>query len=419
MISSWLQKNIAALKRLAHIFHISTNLNCQVIDDMGRYVYQAGVEVPFCDYFKLLTEEMCPCETAHLNACKQSEKLGESYVFFCPGGLGKFAMAIATQGIFRGGIIAGPLQMNVPDIYLVDRLIKSYGIPMNSKGVLQANFKMVPLVDHYRVHCLAELLQIMVKDLIDEEKYEIKKKTEFYIEQRIIGENIQEIKEKNQTTYPIELEKELSDKIRHGDCKGAKSVLNELLGFILFQFIGNRTAVITMLLELLVVMSRAAVEGGAKYEEIVLFNTKFYEDVYKSTNIEEICLWMVQALERLTEMVFTFDDSQVENRNLIRKALLYIRENYNKEITLEDVANHVKLSLTYFCRLFRKETKRNFSDYINWVRVEESKKLLMDVSYSLTEVALLSGFSDQSYFSKVFKRYENQTPGQFRKFYQG
>ncbi|MBC7960385.1 MAG: PocR ligand-binding domain-containing protein [Vallitaleaceae bacterium] len=419
MSSKWLTQNMETIEKHMHIFHMTTELSCILIDEQGKTISQEGVSAPFCTQFQQLTTEKCPCDGSHLYASKQSETLGEAYVFFCPGGLVKFTMAIVTQNVFRGAIIAGPVQMNVPDLYVVDHLIKSFNLPINNKGALQSYFKMVPMVDHNRVRHLAELLQIMIRDLVGDEKYEFKKKRDFYQEQRILSENIQEIKEQKNPTYPIELERELSDKVRHGDSKGAKAILNDLLGYILFKYKGNRTIVISMMIELLVVMSRAAVEGGARYEEIVASNTKFYEDAYKTTNIDEICVWMVQALEKFTELVFTFEDANVENRNLIRKALLYIHEHYQKEITLEEVADHVKLSETYFSRLFSKEIKRNFTEYVNLIRIGESKKLLLDLSYSLCDIAILTGFSDQSYFSKVFKKHEGLSPGMYRKTHQG
>lgn len=419
MSNKWLTQYMIALQRQMNIFHSTTELNCILIDDQGVTVAQAGNAAPFCTQFQKMTAEKCPCDQAHLYASKQSATLGETYVFFCPGGLVKFTMAITTQNVFRGAIIAGPLQMEVPDLYVVDHLIKSYNLSLQHKSILQSYFKIIPMIEPNRVQHLCELLQIMVRDIIGDEKYEINKKKEFYHEQRILSENIQEIKEQENPTYPIELERELADRVRRGNASGAKSILNELLGYILFKYKGNRTVVVSMMIELLVVMSRAAVEGGAKYEEIVASNTKFYEAAYKTTNIEEICVWMMQLLDKFTQFVFTYEDETLDNPNIIRKALLYIRENYQKEITLESVSEHVNLSATYFSRLFSKETTKNFTEYINGIRVEESKKLLLDDQYTLCDVAILSGFNDQSYYSKVFKKYEGMTPGMYRKSHHG
>ncbi len=56
-----------------------------------------------------------------------------------------------------------------------------------------------------------------------------------------------------------------------------------------------------------------------------------------------------------------------------------------------------------------------FSEYLNTVRIEESKKYLLDLNYSISDIAVMMGFSDQSYYTKVFKIYENISPGKYRK----
>ena len=59
-------------------------------------------------------------------------------------------------------------------------------------------------------------------------------------------------------------------------------------------------------------------------------------------------------------------------------------------------------------------TGSTFKEYLSMVRVEESKRLLANTDYSLIDIAVATGFQDQSYFSKVFKRYTGLTPGQYR-----
>ena len=83
-------------------------------------------------------------------------------------------------------------------------------------------------------------------------------------------------------------------------------------------------------------------------------------------------------------------------------------------MTLESVAAHVHLNPSYFSTMFRQATGSTFKEYLSMVRVEESKRLLANTDYSLIDIAVATGFQDQSYFSKVFKRYTGLTPGQYR-----
>lgn len=408
------------IKKNMELFYKITEINCMLINDTGDMIFHEGELFNYCTKFMELTGENSPCSGAHLYASKQSESLGESYIFFCPGGLVHITSAIVIGNVFRGAIVAGPVQMNITDPYVIDNLIKVYNIPISARGILQSYYKITPIIAPEKVRYIANLLHILTKDIVGDQKYELKKKKDFYMEQKIINENIQEIKEEeniSEKTYPIELERELSGKVRRGDLEGAKAILNEILGYILFKHSGNNDMVISYIIELVVVMSRAAVEGGGNFEEIFAQNIKFYQTAFSTQSMEELCVWIIGVLEKFTELAFKLNKDNVESTHVIKKALQYINQHFDTNISLDEVAKHVNLSPTYFSRFFSKETNMKFSEYLNMVRIEESKKYLLDLNYSISDIAVMMGFSDQSYYTKVFKTFENISPGKYRKMY--
>ena len=93
----------------------------------------------------------------------------------------------------------------------------------------------------------------------------------------------------------------------------------------------------------------------------------------------------------------------------------YIEAHYmQNDLTLNCVAHEVGLSPTYFSSLFKKETGKCFSDYLNHVRIEQAKRLLCCTSKMIYEIAFEVGFQDYRYFSQIFKKYTGQTPRQFK-----
>ena len=94
--------------------------------------------------------------------------------------------------------------------------------------------------------------------------------------------------------------------------------------------------------------------------------------------------------------------------------MLYISEKFNTPLTLEDVSAYVHLHPSYFSTVFKNSTGLSFKEYLNKVRIEESKILLLNTDFSIIDIAIAVGFEDQSYFSKVFKKYTGTTPKQFR-----
>lgn len=107
---------------------------------------------------------------------------------------------------------------------------------------------------------------------------------------------------------------------------------------------------------------------------------------------------------------------ECRNTDYVFKAREYIQRNYcNAECNVQSVADSVKIDRTYLYRLFKKETGMSIIEYINERRVTEAKLMLMDADLPVSSVAQSVGFSDQMYFSRVFKRLTGKTPSEFRK----
>ena len=98
----------------------------------------------------------------------------------------------------------------------------------------------------------------------------------------------------------------------------------------------------------------------------------------------------------------------------VRRALQYIAAHFAAPLTLEAVAREISVSPNYLSMLFHKTVGLTFRERLCRVRVEESKRLLLNSKYSLKEIAVAVGFTDQSYFTKVFKHLTGLSPGKFR-----
>lgn len=123
-------------------------------------------------------------------------------------------------------------------------------------------------------------------------------------------------------------------------------------------------------------------------------------------------MWISGALHRF--LGYSFDFSSVKHSDTVYKVVEYIRRNYFRKISLDDIAQHVHFSKTYLSRIFKEDTGENISSYINKVRVDRARLLLADPDLSLVDVAAITGFEDQSYFTKVFKAVTGQTPKKYK-----
>lgn len=99
---------------------------------------------------------------------------------------------------------------------------------------------------------------------------------------------------------------------------------------------------------------------------------------------------------------------------LIENILEYIDENYNKTLTLDIIAREFLISSGHLCRLFKEKIGINFIAYVNLIRIEKVKHLLLTTNLKIYEVANLCGYTDFNYFSKIFKKNTGITPLYFR-----
>lgn len=110
----------------------------------------------------------------------------------------------------------------------------------------------------------------------------------------------------------------------------------------------------------------------------------------------------------------TVNESE-ELKRRIYDSMLYIQRHYNEDISAEECAKNVSLSLYYFSRSFKTIAGRSFKKYLNFVRITHAKQLLASTDKPITEIATECGFNSVSHFIVTYKELENTTPLAYRK----
>ncbi len=99
---------------------------------------------------------------------------------------------------------------------------------------------------------------------------------------------------------------------------------------------------------------------------------------------------------------------------IVRRALSYIEERYDKKLRLTRVAAHCYVSHWYLSKLLNKALDKNFCEIINELRIDKAKELLGEPRLTVADISETIGFSDSAHFSKVFKRYEGVSISEYR-----
>lgn len=200
--------------------------------------------------------------------------------------------------------------------------------------------------------------------------------------------------------------------IRRGDRGEARRLINLVLVHIYSAGEERSDLLKGLLLELVVMMSRAAIEAGGGQSEVLGMNFRFLTRLADVEDDEDLALWLRDTLERLISTIQAQEDFTPPL--LVTKAMNYLRRNISNDITRDEVARHAGISPSHFSRLLKERTGRSFTELVRQCRVDLACELLREPEMSLAEIADACGFCDQSYFTRVFNETKGQTPGQFR-----
>ncbi|HUL51614.1 MAG TPA: helix-turn-helix domain-containing protein [Candidatus Nitrosotalea sp.] len=161
--------------------------------------------------------------------------------------------------------------------------------------------------------------------------------------------------------------------------------------------------------------ARLAVEWGIDVEPRKL-RAAYFGTRILSTREQEAIIKLLTIFAQHLSMVSNQILVQQANAEppVITRAKEYIAQHQTEDISLSQVAKAVNTSTFYFCKLFKKHTGINFTDYLSRVRIERAKNLLLNRNLRVSEIAYEVGFQSLTHFNRVFKRILGQAPTEYR-----
>lgn len=393
----------------------STGLGCSVLSVNGEILHEVGYGCGRCEICTVAGIDRTNCIQAHAYGMSEAERFGGKYIYFCPMGLSCFVSPIVGQIGSAAKVTVGPFRMIDQEDYIAYDLQECRGMSRNAIDELLPVLNKIPYISPGRVNSLSILLFMAVGFMnnVSATNRMLENQGSEYVQGQI-SDYIWKLKSGEELPqYPFETERALLSSIAESDKPQAQKLLNELLGHILFSSGGDFARIKTRIYELLVMLSRAAVDAGASPEYAFQLTHEFFTRSQTIHNIETLCFSLTKITNQFIDGIFSVTD--VKNVDVIHKAIQYMRRNFSKKVSLDAVAQMVDLSPSYFSKIFKKEVGCNFNTYMNIVRIEKSMKLLLYEDLKLVNIATVVGFEDQSYFTKVFKRMTGISPHHFRK----
>ncbi len=328
-----------------------------------------------------------------LYGCNEARRWNGRYVYYCPIGLVYSAVNVpeTEYTILIGPVIMGELPDTLPDL---------------PETVSREDISALHICSAQMLSHMTSLLEMAVFGLRyrpDAAAYDSNTIAEPGARQR-----------SSYTGFPLmeKLAGELIDAVDRSDKPKAREIINRLLRYVYAphpdQLPLIRSRAVQLLYMLCDISSRR--EG---MEAICDACRKIYIPTLESiVSLEVLDETLNQALHSF--IGYSFDFVQVDHSNTVYRVMEYIKSNFGRKITLEQIAACACLSSSHISGLFKKETGITISAYITHVRIEKSKLLLREPKLTIAEVASMCGFEDQSYFTRVFKSQTGISPRKYR-----
>lgn len=216
--------------------------------------------------------------------------------------------------------------------------------------------------------------------------------------------------------YPVDTEHRLFAAVEGGNVQEAAAQANRFFDWMVDNYADSVMDIKLKALEFVLWAEHIGYEsGGAVYQ--FRSRTDYLKTINEMDNYETLRSWFLTRLNTVCSNIA--NKKEESSANTIAKAMEYIKGNYQKELSLDEVSKEVNISPYYFSKLFKEESGVNFVEYVTSLRMDRAKELLLQSDKSMKEICAEIGYADPNYFSRTFKKNVGLTPTEFKEKHSG
>lgn len=212
--------------------------------------------------------------------------------------------------------------------------------------------------------------------------------------------------------YDKKIEEELLTSIKAQNLEKSKSILekftNDLMAathsivfikYVYFQVVSH--------------MIHALADFGIQFDDTGISGPRIFSAIENAETLQDLQQYVMELIGVGISLLSALKKRQ--HTDLVKKTTLFLKDNYNKDLSLEDIAGMVFLSPRYLSSLFKAETGMTPFDYITKLRMEAATRLLSVKDYKIQDIAQAIGYNNVQSFIRVFKNSFNMTPVEYRR----
>lgn len=411
---SYIGLEAGKLRQLAADFRATTGFPVAAVDREGRETWSLGA-CPLCARIPRSRIRAAACRSHRKRSVEEAYRWGEPCISFCPLGLVTFAAPLARDRHITGGLVSGfcVFPAMVPDIReeVRDRL-RRLGVKPGPGPRSRLSF---PAVSTEALRRAAWQLFDAVAAGGFSDPETISESREKSIQQFTIAGYLEEARGGGEdlVTSLVRMQSQIVDRVVLGDLPGSREIINRFLGVIFLESGMNFDMLKVRLLELIVIISRAAMEKGISAEGLLGPRYSYLTAINAAAGFDDLFWRVTKALENFTRAVS--EERGRGARAHVARMKEFLSRRFASKVTAREVADAAGLSVSRALHLFRRETGIPLWSHVARLRVDYARYLLRNTERSMADIAAECGFFDQSHFARTFKAAEGVPPLAYRR----
>lgn len=337
-----------------------------------------------CEYCSKMRTIGTACIESDEKGLKIAYQTGDTVIYTCHAGVIDLAVPILVNGVLEGSIMAGQVRLNqVPDV--------DFSSFSDMKDVYKKLYSKIPYITENQLSKYAKMLNILSQ----------------YIAERLKNLNRQREDDKKLLLSRFkEHVFEVFKSIRNLQYNEGMNCIKTIVDMYLSK-LGSRD------------MSR-------EFHRVIEEEIRELKIDLKANNRIESSIYLKDIIEEKYQSYLSFFDlynnvfrevlytKQFRVQNEFDYVIAYTECNFFRKLSVKEVADYMNISVDYFGKKFKRIFKKSYLDYLNELRIEKAKELLIRKRHSISAIALIVGYSDSAYFTTVFRKHTGLSPKEYQ-----
>lgn len=402
-----LNNRISQLEDSLTAFSRITETPVSFFTDSGKYQWSTMPDKRLCNANLAYGKDGAPCTRNILAAMNTSLSLSDPYIFMCEAGLIHLCYALVIRGRTYGFLMAGPIAMGNN----MDKMIGSFFRKTPAESLdytcLVSLLRGMKLYKPREIAYLSTLFQNSVAAPLELYRADDIRHQQSREQAGISSKMLHLKKEQLLIEYPRQSEDRLIELIKAGDSSACRKHFSKYVEDIMVFEGGNLPITKLRLIFFFTQLLKNEDAWQRNYDNLFAM-----EKINEAQTLKELVQTGKSLVTSLAQSVS--DSIYAGSSSVIKQLILFLCEHYSETITLKSAAETIHVNPTYLSTLFKQETGVPFVTFLNDLRLTHAEEYLLTTSLSVTEIALQTGFSSSSYFTKLFRKKRGITPKEFR-----